>query len=88
MRRTSRSSRTFLALVLTVLFALVVAACGGTSGGGDSGDGGDDGGEDAAADLPECPVDALDSATGPVPLLLFVRQRQLIRGLTAGAVKG
>ncbi len=72
MHRTSRPSRTFLALVIAVLFALVVAACGGSSG-GDSSDGGDggDGGEDAAADLPECPVDALESATGPVEVTVW-----------------
>ena len=71
MRRTSRS-RTLLALVVAVLFALVVAACGGTSGGGDGEDsGGGDGGGEEAADLPECPVDALESASGPVEVTVW-----------------
>lgn len=75
MRRTSRS-RTLTALVVAVLFALVVAACGGASGGGDdsSGGGGGDGGggEDAAADLPECPVDALENVTAADPVEVTV----------------
>ena len=73
MRRTSRS-RTLTALVVAVLFALVVAACGGTSGGGDGEDGGGDGGggEDAAADLPECPVDALEGVTAADPVEVTV----------------
>lgn len=69
MRRTSRPSRTFLALVLAVTFALLVAACGGSSGGGS--DNGDGGGGDAA-DLPECPVDALADVTAADPVEVTV----------------
>ena len=65
-----RRTRTPLALLLLVVLALVVAACGGTSGGDDAGgDGGGDGGEEAA--LPECPVDALEGADGPVELTVW-----------------
>lgn len=73
MRRTPRS-RTLMALVVAVLFALVVAACGGTSGGGDGEDSGGDGGggEDAAVDLPECPVDALENVTAADPVEVTV----------------
>ena len=73
MRRSTRTSRTLPALAVAVLLALVVAACGGASGNGDdsgSGGGGGDGG-DTAADLPECPVDALESASGPVEVTVW-----------------
>src|SRR5215208_3570663 len=66
-----RRTRLLLLLALLAGFALVAAACGGSSGGSGDDGGGDDGGEDAAADLPECPVDALDSADGPVEVTLW-----------------
>lgn len=65
-----RSPRSPLVLALAVTFALVVAACGGTSGGG-SDNGGGGGGGDSAADLPECPVDALDDADGTVEVTVW-----------------
>jgi sn-glycerol 3-phosphate transport system substrate-binding protein len=58
----TRRSRRWSALALAC--SLVVAACGG---GGD-GDGGSAG---APTDLPTCPVDALDSAAGPVEVVLW-----------------
>jgi sn-glycerol 3-phosphate transport system substrate-binding protein len=60
--------RTGLALVMGA--ALVAAACSDppTSGGDAVQAGGDD---DAGAELPECPLDALDSADGPVEVTLW-----------------
>jgi sn-glycerol 3-phosphate transport system substrate-binding protein len=52
------------ALVLSL--ALVGAAC---SGGSESGDGGDGG--QPASDLPACPIDALETATGPTDITLW-----------------
>jgi sn-glycerol 3-phosphate transport system substrate-binding protein len=70
-----RSPRSLLILAVALVFALAIAACGGPSGGGDESDGGgggeDSGGEDAAADLPECPVDALADADGVVEVTLW-----------------
>lgn len=61
-------------LLLAIALALLIAACGGSSG-GDAGSGGSDGGgEDAAVELPECPVDALDEvdpADLPVEVTLW-----------------
>ena len=49
----------------------MVAACGGASGGGGgSGSGGGDGGADGA-ELPQCPVDALEGADGPIDVTLW-----------------
>ncbi len=64
-----RSSRSVFILSATLALALTAVACGGTSGGGSDG-GGSGGGDDAAADLPECPVDALEGA-GPVEVTLW-----------------
>ena len=64
--RTHRRHLTVLAVPLLVL-ALLATACGSDSS-SDSG-GGD--GEQATADLPPCPVDALDSATEPVEVVLW-----------------
>jgi sn-glycerol 3-phosphate transport system substrate-binding protein len=51
--------------------ALVAAACSDppTAGGGDQAQTGGDGGEEAS--LPECPLDALESADGPVEIDLW-----------------
>lgn len=60
-----------LHLMLAVLaaLALLAAACGG--GGDDDSGGGGDGDEGAAADLPECPLDALEGAEEPVEITLW-----------------
>src|SRR5918997_816150 len=53
--------------------ALVLGACGGDDGGG-GGSGGDGDGQAAGPDSVEpslCPVDALDSATGPVEVTFW-----------------
>jgi sn-glycerol 3-phosphate transport system substrate-binding protein len=70
--------RRILALSLVVVFLGVVAACGGPSGSGSadesSDSGADSGGEDAAPDLPECPLAALDevdAADLPVQVTLW-----------------
>lgn len=66
MRTTTLRWRATVALGL--VSALLVAACGGgdddmgTGGGGDA---------DERADLPECPLDALDEADGPVDVLFW-----------------
>jgi sn-glycerol 3-phosphate transport system substrate-binding protein len=52
-------------LVLLLVLALLTAACGG---GGDE-DGG--GGGEQAADADQCPVDALDDVTSPVPITFW-----------------
>lgn len=59
-----RRTRSLGALVLAM--AVVAAACGG----------GDDGDDDAGAsgELPDCPVDALDDADGPVEITLWHAQ--------------
>jgi sn-glycerol 3-phosphate transport system substrate-binding protein len=52
-----------------IVGALVTAAaCGGSAGSGGDGSGG---GEDRAAELPECPVDALEDAEGTVDVTLW-----------------
>jgi sn-glycerol 3-phosphate transport system substrate-binding protein len=51
-------------LVLVATCGLLAGACGG--GGGD-----DDGVESSAGELPECPLAALDQATGPVEVVLW-----------------
>lgn len=50
---------------LAVALALLGAACGG----GD--DGGSGGGDEEAAELPACPLDALDAAAGPVEVVVW-----------------
>jgi sn-glycerol 3-phosphate transport system substrate-binding protein len=66
-------TRTRLVAAATLAaLALLAAACGGDDGGGGGGDGGS--GEGAAAELPECPVDALESAEGPVEITLWHAQ--------------
>ena len=59
-------------LALVALLALLLAACGGGDG-GDGGDPGDGGGGAASGpdDLPECPLDALEEADGPVEVVLW-----------------
>jgi sn-glycerol 3-phosphate transport system substrate-binding protein len=51
--------------------ALLAAACGGDDGGGSASDDSTGG---AAVELPECPVDALESATAPVEITLWHAQ--------------
>ncbi len=58
--------RTILLSFLAVL-AVFAAACGGD----ESGDGGDDGGSGRDADLPSCPVDALDDADGVTEITVW-----------------
>jgi sn-glycerol 3-phosphate transport system substrate-binding protein len=65
MKRTLRVSAAFLVLVL------LAAACGGGSDGGDDDAGGGGDGGDSEAALPECPLDALDDAEGPVEVTLW-----------------
>jgi sn-glycerol 3-phosphate transport system substrate-binding protein len=64
MTRTRAHGPTVRWLALAFALALVAAACGG-------GDDGDDDGGAASGDLPECPVDALDSATQPVEVVVW-----------------
>ena len=52
-----------------VALILLVAACGGGDGGSGVGDGGSS--EGAAVDASQCPLDALESADGPVDVLLW-----------------
>jgi sn-glycerol 3-phosphate transport system substrate-binding protein len=65
----SRFGRTVAAAALLGAFALVAAACGG----GDDGSGGSDSStpEGAAVDASLCPLDALESADGPVDVELW-----------------
>jgi sn-glycerol 3-phosphate transport system substrate-binding protein len=65
-------SRQLRAIALVFAGALVAAACSDppTSGGGDQTEAGGDTG-DAEASLPECPLDALDDADGPVEVTLW-----------------
>jgi sn-glycerol 3-phosphate transport system substrate-binding protein len=63
---TTWSRRGLTALLLAA--ALLVAACSSDDGGGSASDDSLDG---AAADLPECPLDALDEVTEPVDVLLW-----------------
>jgi sn-glycerol 3-phosphate transport system substrate-binding protein len=66
--RTTRLGGVLLAVVL------LAAACGGsgTDDAGGSGPGGtDEAGEPVAADLPPCPVDAIDGASDPVELRVW-----------------
>lgn len=66
-----RSRSTLATAAVLLALSLVAAACGGGDDGG-SGDGGDDGGaESAEVDPSECPVDALESADGPVEITLW-----------------
>jgi sn-glycerol 3-phosphate transport system substrate-binding protein len=62
--------RTPLILCLLAVLALVAAACGGGDDGGGGGGGQGEGaqGRDAAVDPSLCPVDALESAEGPVEI--------------------
>jgi len=61
-----RHSR-FLAVGLAA--TLLVSACGGDDGGSESSDG--TGGEQAATDLPPCPIEALTAATAPVEVTVW-----------------
>jgi sn-glycerol 3-phosphate transport system substrate-binding protein len=63
----TRSSLAAAAVLLAL--TLLVAACGGDDGSGDGGGGG--GGDEASVDPSECPVDALESASGPVEITLW-----------------
>ena len=67
MRRTRRTGLATLALTA----ALLAGACSSDDGGGASGGSSGTGGEGAAVDLPPCPVDALDGATGPVDVTVW-----------------
>lgn len=64
-------ARARLLVVIAAALGLLLAACGGDSGSGGSDDSTPDG---AAADLPECPIDALASADGPVEITLWHAQ--------------
>ena len=55
-------------LASLVALGLLATACGG---GDDDGGSGGGGGGDASGDLPECPLDALDSATEPVEIVFW-----------------
>ncbi len=62
-----RRARRLLASTAVAAALALVAACGGSSSsGGSNGTGGSQ-----AADLPPCPLDALDKATGPVEVVLW-----------------
>jgi sn-glycerol 3-phosphate transport system substrate-binding protein len=63
----TRSSLAAAAVLLAL--TLLVAACGGDDGGGSASDDSLDGGADV--DPSECPVDALESASGPVEISLW-----------------
>jgi sn-glycerol 3-phosphate transport system substrate-binding protein len=58
--------RSPLVLALVAVFALVAVACGGDSGGGGGGGGEGARGRDAEVDESLCPVEALETADGPV----------------------
>jgi sn-glycerol 3-phosphate transport system substrate-binding protein len=62
--RRSPSRRWLVATALT--FALVAAACGG-----DDGDGGGSQEGSGDIDLPDCPLEALEQATGPVEVVVW-----------------
>jgi sn-glycerol 3-phosphate transport system substrate-binding protein len=66
-----RTHRLTLAALLFAVLALVAAACGGDDGGGGSASPDDSTGGEVAADLPECPLGALDDAEGPVDITLW-----------------
>jgi sn-glycerol 3-phosphate transport system substrate-binding protein len=68
-----RTHRLTLAALLLAAFALIAAACGGGDDGGSSPDDstGGGGGDEVAADLPECPLGALEEAEGPVDITLW-----------------
>jgi sn-glycerol 3-phosphate transport system substrate-binding protein len=69
--RTRRSGRPLAWLTALLLgLALVAAACGGSS---DEESGGDGGGGDGGADVDaaDCPLDALESASGPVEITVW-----------------
>lgn len=59
----NRSRRWLAAPAVALSFALLGAACSGGSSG--------NGGEDAAADLPPCPVEALSTATGTTDIVVW-----------------
>ena len=66
-------SRTRSLVAVLAVAALGLSACGGSSDGGGSSGGGSSGGGGGgdAADLPECPLDALDAATEPVEVVVW-----------------
>lgn len=64
------SRRTRIGAAGATFTLLLTAACGG---GSESGDGGGGGG--GGADLPECPVDALDGVTEPVEITIWHTQQ-------------
>jgi sn-glycerol 3-phosphate transport system substrate-binding protein len=69
-RPPSSRPRRRLALGLLTVAALVAAACSDPpTSGGDSAQ--TDGGDDGGADLPECPLEALDEVDGPVEATLW-----------------
>lgn len=65
-----RSPRSRLLAGLAVTGCLILAACGSPSGSGGDGPGRSADG-DAPSDLPECPLDALEAADGPVEVNLW-----------------
>src|SRR5690606_22650887 len=69
--RSKMRTRNRKILGLTLAAAMLLGACGGGDD-GDSTSGGNGGdGENAAAELPECPIDALESASGPVEVVIW-----------------
>lgn len=71
---TSRlTARRLLAVLVAVLFAVTSAACVRDEGSGQAstGGGGDEDGGSSGPSLPNCPVDALDDADGPVEIDLW-----------------
>jgi sn-glycerol 3-phosphate transport system substrate-binding protein len=69
---TRRTTRALVGILLAL--ALLAAACGGDDGGGGGGGSASDDSTVDVADLPECEVDALESATGPVELTFWNAQ--------------
>jgi sn-glycerol 3-phosphate transport system substrate-binding protein len=65
-RSPMRRSRPSPIVLLVVLIALLAAACGGSGDGGKQGSG-----ATGAADAKRCPVAALDTADGPVPITFW-----------------
>ena len=64
-------TRTLATAAVLLALSLLVAACGGGDDGGSGPDDSSGGGESAEVDPSECPLDALESADGPVDITIW-----------------